>query len=141
MGPWRKMCIFPYGTKTTKAVIEGLRCYFQDFYLPFLFKIKPWKCLLINHINNFVSLGVDWWIVVYFFLQHHEFSRIRKFVITGCGCTLVVKCHNKGSCIQAPVEKLSWLHSNFMAKQRILMCDNGQSQFSFLCRYIWEIII
>ena len=43
----------------TKAVIEGLRCYFHDFYLPFLFKIKPWKCLLINHVNNFVSLGVD----------------------------------------------------------------------------------
>ena len=40
-------------------------------------------------------------------------------MITDCGCTLVVKCHNKGSCIQAPVEELSWLHSNFMAKQRI----------------------
>ena len=31
----------------------------------------------------------------------------------------MVKCHNKGSCIQAPVEELSWLRSNFMAKQRI----------------------
>ena len=89
--------------KTTKAVIKGLKCYFQDLYLLFLFKIKPWECLLINHINNFVILGVDWWIVVYFFPQHNESSRIRKFVITGCGCTLVVKCHNGGSCIQGLV--------------------------------------
>ena len=50
---------FPYGTKATKAFVKGLRCYFQDFYLLFLFKIKPWKCLLISHINNNVSLGVD----------------------------------------------------------------------------------
>ena len=60
---------------------------------------------------------------------------------TDCGCTLVVKCHNKGSCIQGPVEKLSWLHTNFITKQRIylIQCYNDQSQFSFLCRYIWEI--
>ena len=60
---------------------------------------------------------------------------------TDCGCILVVKCHNKGSCIQGPVEKLSWLHTNFITKQRIylIQCYNDQSQFSFLCRYIWEI--
>ena len=32
MGPGRKICIVPYGTKTTRAVVKGLRCYFQDFY-------------------------------------------------------------------------------------------------------------
>ena len=75
------------------------------------------------------------------FPQHHGSNRVRKFVTTDCGCTLVVKCHNKGSCIQGPVEKLSWLHTNFITKQRIylIQCYNDQSQFSFLCRYIWEI--
>ena len=30
----REICIvpFPYGTKMSRAVIKGLRCYFQDFY-------------------------------------------------------------------------------------------------------------
>ena len=53
----------------------------------------------------------------------------------------MVKCHNKGSCIQGPVEKLSWLHTNVITKRRIYLieCYNDQSQFSFLCRYIWEI--
>ncbi|CAH3037071.1 unnamed protein product [Porites lobata] len=36
-------------------------------------------------------------------IQHHESNRIRKFVITDCGCTLVVKCHDKRSCIQGSV--------------------------------------
>ena len=54
----RKICIVLFGTKTTKAIIKGLRCYFQDFYYRFLFKIKPWKCLLINHISNKVSFKV-----------------------------------------------------------------------------------
>ncbi|KAM7452063.1 hypothetical protein ABFA07_000654 [Porites harrisoni] len=69
---------------------------------------------------------------------HHGSNRVRKFVTTDCGCTLVVKCHNKGSCIQGPVEKLSWLHTNFITKQRIylIQCYNDQSQFSFLCREI-----
>ena len=55
--------------------------------------------------------------------------------------SLVVKCHNKGSCIQGPVKKLSWLHTNFITKQRLylIQCYNDQSQFSFLCRNIWEI--
>ena len=140
MGPWRKMCIFPYGTKTTKAVIEGLRCYFQDFYLPFLFKIKPWKCLLINHniINNFVSLGVDWWIVVYFFLQHHEFCSLwLQAVAAHWWWNVIIKeaafKHLLRSCLGFIV--ILW------QSKGCLMCDNGQSQFSFLCRYIWEIII
>ena len=41
-------------------------------------------------------------------------------------------------------DPLSWLHSNFMANKAFkgyLTCYNGQSQFSFLCRYSWEIII
>ena len=32
MGPGREICIVSFGTKMTRAVVEGLRCYFQDFY-------------------------------------------------------------------------------------------------------------
>ncbi|CAH3036962.1 unnamed protein product, partial [Porites lobata] len=53
--------------------------------------------------------------------QHHRSNRVRKFVTTDCGCPLVVQCHNKGSCIQGPVQKLSWLHTNFITKQRIYL--------------------
>ncbi|CAH3140249.1 unnamed protein product, partial [Porites lobata] len=59
--------------------------------------------------------------------QHHGSNRVRKFVTTDCGCILVVKCHNKGSCIQGPVEKLSWLHTNFITKQRIYLIHHTQS--------------
>ena len=37
MGPGRKICIDPYGTKTTKAVIEGLTVFATNVNSDLLF--------------------------------------------------------------------------------------------------------
>ena len=142
MGPGREICIISFGTKTTKAVVEGLRCHFQDFYFNcFYFKIKPRKCLLINHINNNVSSGVDW-IVAYFFPaswihQNKEVCDYRLYVAAHWWWNVIIKeaafKHLLRSCLGFIV--ILWQSKGY------LMCDSGQSQFSFLCRYIWEIMI
>ena len=60
MGPGRKHALFRKEQKQlSEAVVKGLRVISGIFTNCYYFKIKPWKCLLINLINNNISLGVD----------------------------------------------------------------------------------